>query len=170
MSVAVVGAVGAPFGVHGWVHVRSFTAPPGNLLAYRPWQLESQAVWREVRATARAHGAGFVARFDDVTDRDAACRLRGANIGVAARLLPPAQPGEHYWRDLVGRRVVSSRANGASGQSLGVVARVFATPAHDVLVVEDGSRERLIPFVRQVVLEVNEEQGCVVVDWDADWQ
>ena len=170
MSVAVVGAVGAPFGVRGWVHVRSFTEPPENLLAYRPWQLESQAAWREVRATARAHGAGFVARFDDVTDRDAASGLRGANIGVAAGLLPRPKVGEHYWRDLVGRSVVSSHPNGALGQSLGVVSRVFATPAHDVLVVQDDNCERLIPFVRQVVLDVDEQAGRVVVDWHADWQ
>ena len=169
-AVVVVGAVGAPFGVSGWVHVRSFTEPPENLLAYEPWQIGAPAAWRVVRATARPHGQGFVARIDEAADRDAASALRGRRIGVAAQLLPRPDAGEHYWRDLVGQRVVPLQHDGAPQQSLGVVARVFATPAHAVLVVVDGNRERLIPFVRQVVVHVDESAGRLVVDWNPAWE
>lgn len=169
-AVVVVGAVGAPFGVRGWVHVRSFTEPPENLLAYEPWQIGAPAAWRVVRATARPHGQGFVARIDEAADRDAASALRGRRIGVAAQLLPRPDAGEHYWRDLVGQRVVPLQHDGAPQQSLGVVARVFATPAHAVLVVVDGNRERLIPFVRQVVVHVDESAGRLVVDWNPAWE
>ena len=177
-AVAVVGVVGAPFGVRGWVHVRSFTEPAANLLAYRPWQLALEggaapadpAGWREVRCAARRHGGGFVARFDDAADRDAARALRGATIGVGESALPPTRDREHYWRDLVGTPVVAPPApqTGGAPTPLGAVAEVFATPAHDVLLVRGGHRERLIPFVRQVVLDVSAER--VVVDWHPDWQ
>ena len=169
-AVVVVGAVGAPFGVRGWVHVRSFTEPPENLLAYEPWQIGPPSAWRVVRSTARPHGQGFVARIDETADRDAASALRGRRIGVAAQLLPQPDAGEHYWRDLVGQRVVPLQHDGAPQQSLGVVARVFATPAHAVLVVVDGNRERLIPFVRQVVVHVDERAGRLVVDWNPAWE
>ena len=170
-AVVVVGTVGAPFGVQGWVKVRSFTEPAGNLLAYRPWQIAAADAWRVVRAVARPHGAGFVARIDDTPNRDDASALRGWRIGVAAELLPPPQHGEHYWRDLVGKRVVRRQPEDAPEQSLGVVASVFATPAHDVLVVTDDQRdERLIPFVRQIVVDVGEDADHIVVDWDPDWQ
>lgn len=169
-AVVVVGTVGAPFGVQGWVNVRSFTEPADNLLAYRPWQIAAADAWRVVRAEARPHGAGFVARIDDTPNRDDASALRGWRIGVAAELLPPAQDGEYYWRDLVGRRVVCQRTEGAPEQSLGVVTSVFATPAHDVLVVTDDQRERLIPFVRQIVVDVGQDAGRMVVDWDPAWQ
>ena len=165
----MVGAVGAPFGVRGWVHVYSFTDPPENLLGYEPWQIAAATAWRVVRATARQHGHGFVARIDEASDRDAASALRGHRIGVAAGLLPLPEADEHYWRDLVGRRVVSAAPDDAPAQSLGVVARVFATPAHDVLVVADGARERLIPFVRQIVLAVDDGNGSIAVDWHPDW-
>ena len=169
-EVVVVGAVGPPFGVRGWVHVRSFTEPAENLLGYEPWQIASSTDWREVRATARPHGHGFVARIDEAADRDAASALRGHRIGVAAEVLPEPEEGEHYWRDLVGRRVVCAATDGAAEQSLGVVERVFATPAHDVLVVADGRRERLIPFVRQFVLAVDDGDGRVMVDWHPEWE
>lgn len=171
-EVIVVGTVGGPFGVRGWVKVRSFTEPPENLLAYRPWQIAAADAnaWRVVRARVRAHGDGFVARIDDTTDRDVASTMRGWRIGVAPELLPAPEHGKHYWRDLVGQRVVRQPPEGAPEQSLGVVRNVFATPAHDVLVVADGDRERLIPFVRQVVVDVDENAGRMVVEWDPAWQ
>lgn len=175
------------------MHVRSFTEPPDNLLAYIPWQLQHplrkvdstasmDAGWQTVDVEARFHSNGFVARIDGVSNRAAAVALRGARIGVPASLLPPAEEDEYYWRDLIGLRVVSR-----DGENLGRVASLMPTPAHDVLVLEDAAardapspaggeqprsagRERLIPFVRQVVAAVDADAGCIVVDWAADWQ
>jgi 16S rRNA processing protein RimM len=56
--------------------------------------------------------------------------------------LPPPEPGEYYWVDLEGLRVVT-----LDGVELGTVASLFATGANDVMVVQ-GERERLMPFVR----------------------
>lgn len=162
--------VGAPFGVRGWVHVRSFTEPPRRLLGYAPWRIAPADAWREVRATVRSHGRGLVARIDDAPDRDAAAALGGWRIGVAEDQLPPLAADEYYWRDLVGRRVVCTPAARRPEQSLGVVTGVFATGAHDVLVVADGDRERLIPFVREIAVDVDERAARIAVDWDPAWE
>ena len=77
--------------------------------------------------------------------------------------LPAAAPGEYYWTDLLGLRVENERA-----QELGVVARMMETGANAVLVVE-GDRERLIPFISDVVRRVDLESRSIVVDWDADY-
>jgi 16S rRNA processing protein RimM len=46
---------------------------------------------------------------------------------------------------------------------------MLATGAHDVMVVQ-GERERLIPFVQgQYVKGVSLDDGVVVVDWDPDF-
>lgn len=175
----VIGAIGGPFGVQGWMHVHSFTEPAENILAYRPWQLRRQTSWQPVVAQARAHRRGFVACFEGVAERDAAERLRGLPIGVNADVLPTADEGEYYWRDLTGLSVAT-----LAGDELGVVERLFSTPAHDVLVVagvgddevdresrgsRGGRKERLLPFVRDVVTQVDMRSGRIVVDWQADW-
>lgn len=169
-AVVVVGTVGAPFGVRGWVHVRSFTDPPERLLRYAPWHVAATDAWRQVRSTVRAHGPGLVARFDESPDRDAARALRGWRIGIAAELLPPLATHEHYWRDLVGQRVAHRPSAGGPEQCLGEVTRVFATGAHAVLVVAGADRERMIPFVRQIVVDVDERAGRIAVDWDPAWE
>ena len=161
-SVVVIGMIGGPFGISGWMHVRSFTEPAANLLTYSPWQLWRRGGWAEVAVQARPHRGGFVARVDGIADRDAAAALRGADIGISAAALPPPAPDEYYWRDLAGQRVVNTE-----GTPLGRVARLFPTPAHDVLVVEDDDAERLLPFVREVVLAVRD--GSIVVDWQPHW-
>ena len=60
-------------------------------------------------------------------------------------------------------------------ETLGVVSDVFETGANDVLVVKQEiagqrSRERLIPFISQVVLEVDIAGKTMLVDWDADFE
>jgi len=45
---------------------------------------------------------------------------------------------------------------------------MIATGANDVLVVR-GGRERLIPFIAGVVLQVDLAGGRLVVDWGADY-
>ena len=163
-ETVVVGAVGGPVGVNGWMHVKSFTQPADNILDYRPWRLKRDACWQSVATEAQQHRDGFVARIDGVADRDRAAAWRGAAIGVSADVLPATAPDEYYWRDLAGLQVRAT-----SGESLGRVARLFATSAHDVMVVADGERERLIPFVRRIVAAVDVDAGQVVVDWRPDW-
>ena len=163
-AVVVIGTVGAPFGVKGWMHVKSSTQPPENILAYRPWQLDRGDHWQTVDAEAHAHRGGFIARLPGVADRDAAALLVGTQIGVDRNVLPALDADEYYWRDLIGLRV-----RNLAGENLGQIARLLPTPAHDVLVIVDADCERLIPFVRNAVLEVDTVARSVVVDWQRDW-
>lgn len=169
-GVVLVGVVGAPFGVNGWAHVRSYTDPPDNLLGYAPWQLrgrtgENDSGWVPIEVEAERHGGGLIARFEGVRNRDGAVELRGRGIGVLASVLPVPEQGEYYWRHLIGTEVVNR-----AGVRIGEVQRLFATPAHDVLVVADDVGERLIPFVKEWVIAVLPECGRMVVDWEADWR
>lgn len=159
----VIGAVGGPFGVHGWVHVKSFTQPAANLATYRPWQLRRGSSWQPVEAAVRSHQRGFVAHIDRCADRDAAAGLRGAEIAVAAEVLPATKADEYYWRDLVGCRVL-----GEDGD-VGTVVRVFETPAHDVLVVEGAQGPDMIPFVPEIVTNVDMSAKTIDANWQSAW-
>ena len=159
----VIGAVGGPFGVHGWVHVKSFTQPAENLLAYRPWQIHRGTSWQPVDAAVRPHQRGFVACIDGCADRDAAVGLRGAEIAVAPEVLPATDADEYYWRDLVDCRVL-----GEDGD-VGTVVRVFETPAHDVLVVEAAEGTHMIPFVPEIVTSVDIGAKTIAANWQCTW-
>ncbi|NKC14479.1 MAG: 16S rRNA processing protein RimM [Gammaproteobacteria bacterium] len=165
MERLVVGRVGAPYGVRGWVHISSFLQPPRTLLEVAVWSLrQEQAQWQAVDiAGRRAHGAGLVAKFTLSGDRGEAQMLRGAEIGIWPHEMPATEPGEYYWRDLLGARVETE-----DGIALGRVASLMETGAHDVLVVI-GERERLIPFALDDVIErVDVERRFIKVRWHPD--
>jgi 16S rRNA processing protein RimM len=159
-----MGRISAPFGVKGWVRVQPFTAAAKNLLGYPRWWVERGAEWREYEvAEARAQLDAVVARLAGCEDRDAAAGFRGAEIAVPRSQLPETRPGEHYWADLMGLSVV----NGES-QALGTIVGILQTGANDVLVVQ-GGRERLIPFIADVIREVDRAANVVRVDWSAEY-
>lgn len=159
-----MGRIVAPFGVRGWVKVQTFTRHAGNLTDYPLWQLGDGDRWNSVRVeSARVQGGGLVAKLEAVEDRDAAMALRNSQIAVSRDSFPPAEPGMYYWADLLGLDVVNTQ-----GEHLGQVLRLMETGANDVMVVE-GAREHLLPFVADVVREVDLTAGVVRVDWGLDF-
>jgi 16S rRNA processing protein RimM len=159
-----MGRISAPFGIRGWLKVQPYTAAPGNLLDYPVWWIGGEAGWRQVSLErGEVHGASLVVKLAGCEDRDAALQYRGLDVAVARAALPKAGADEYYWTDLTGLSVVN-----VQGEELGTVARVFETGANDVLVVE-GERERLIPFIADVVREVDLAGGVIRVDWAADF-
>ena len=86
----------------------------------------------------------------------AATALRGTEILVPREALPPPAPGEYYWVDLEGLRVVT-----VEGVTLGEVSHLLSTGANDVMVVR-GERERMLPFVQpDYVKSVDFESGTI---------
>lgn len=159
-----MGRLGAPFGVRGWIKVQPYTETPDGLMEYPVWWVGREGGdWREMEvAEAAVHGKSLVARFGRIADREQAAQLKGLQVAVPRSRLPQAE-GEVYWADLVGLKAVNLQ-----GVSLGVVQGLIATGANDVLEVR-GERERLIPFIGQVVVEVDLQAGILRLDWDADF-
>ena len=163
----VLGRLGSPFGVKGWIWVQPHTRPPDQLFEYRQWDLEGPASsGRRSLEAVQAQGKGWIVRLSGIADREAAAALTGAWISVPRTALPPADEADdgYYWIDLVGLRVV-----GIDGFAFGRVDSLMETGANDVLVVK-GEEERLIPFIRpDVVRRVDLAAGVVEVDWDPDF-
>jgi 16S rRNA processing protein RimM len=162
----LLGKIVGLFGVDGWVKVESYTEPRTQIFKYRPWWLKRRDGEAEIDgAQGRAQGKGLVATLPGIADRDAAAELIGAEIWVRRSALPKAKRGEYYWVDLEGADVVTTE-----GVVLGKVSHLFATGANDVMVVRDGDRERMIPFVpKKFVHEVDLNAGRITVDWDPDF-
>ncbi|HEX7965854.1 MAG TPA: ribosome maturation factor RimM [Gammaproteobacteria bacterium] len=161
----VIGKVGGPFGVKGWIKLLSWTEPREEIAGYSPWQLKQGEGWKEWKvAEFRPHGKGLAAKLVGLDDRDQAAALMGADIAVWRDQLGEPAPGQYYWADLVGLEVKTTE-----GRSFGKVDGLMATGANDVLVVK-GERERLIPFIQgQVIQGVDLGAGTITVDWDPDF-
>lgn len=163
----LLGRVTGAFGVRGEAKLESWTEPRAAIFRYQPWILrDPQGNERELRGVSgKVVGKNLVATLPDVTDRDAIEAMRGTEIYVPRSALPPPAPGEFYWVDLEGLRVVNMQ-----GVDFGTVSHLFATGANDVLVARNGERDRMIPFVQpQYVTSVDFDAGVVTVDWDPEF-
>ncbi len=164
-----MGRILGPFGVRGWVKIRTFTESLDSLVAYPVWQLGSGDQWRAIKVLeTEVHAAQLVAHLEGIDDRDKAFALRGQDIAVGRDELPAARDGEYYWADLIGLDVVNLQ-----GESLGRVDGLLETGANDVLVVkaegESGVVERLLPYVSAIVHDVDLTGGKIRVDWGLDY-
>ena len=163
----LVGRIVGLYGLQGWLKIESWTEPRTQIFKYQPWLLETAPgeVMEVAGITGRPQGKGLICRLPGVDDRDAATALVGHDIHVARELLPPPGKDEYYWVDLEGLEVVTTE-----GVVLGRVSHLFATGANDVVVVRDGTRERLVPFIQgSYVRSVDLSGGRMVVDWDPEF-
>lgn len=160
----LLGRIVGVFGLKGWVKVFSYTDPRDAILNYPTCLLMQNDAWHEIRiAEGKKHGKSVIARLDGIDDPDRAGALIGCDIAVSGDKLPTPEVGSFYWKDLEGMRVVHR-----DGTDLGTVAYLMETGANDVLVVE-GERERLIPFVAdKVILDVDFASRVITVDWEWD--
>lgn len=157
--------VGAPFGIKGWIKVHAFTETPDSLDAYASWLIKGPRDWEEFELEDFAVNAkGVVAKLKGCDDRTAAERLTKRDIGIPRAALEEAEEGEVFWIDLIGCEVVNT-----AGESLGKIETLMETGANDVLVVKRGGEETLIPFIADVVVEVNREAKRITVNWSGEY-
>lgn len=165
----VIGTIGAPYGVKGWVKITSHTHDLDGVFAYTPWLLGQVEEGNEyVVDQWRTHNKGLVAKLVGVEDRDDAERIKNLEISIKAEMLPELDDNDVYWRELVGMQVVTSK-----GYNLGVIKELFETGANDVLLVKAnlndafGQKERMVPYLLdQVIKQVDRQAKTVTVDWD----
>ena len=93
-----------------------------------------------------------VARFAEITSREAAEALRGTVLTVDRDVLPAPDDGEFYHADLIGRAAALP-----DGTAVGTVVAVENFGAGDILEIETAPGRRfMLPFSSEAVPEVGE--------------
>lgn len=160
-----LGQIVRPFGIRGELKVRPVDAP-GQLLSgltevyllcgertHGPIALEG----------ARAHGNFALLKLAGYDTPESADALRMARVAVPYRCLPPLPPGEYYFCEILGSTVQLR-----SGETLGTVQGYVPGDDCDLLVVRDGTRERLIPTGDAMLLDFDRETRRLIVAWDPE--
>ncbi|MCG2839807.1 ribosome maturation factor RimM [Sandaracinobacter sp. RS1-74] len=142
-------AVAGAHGVAGEVRLKLFTASADNLKPHARFEAGGRLLTLK---SVRPGPQGAVARFAEIGDRTAAEGLRGTLLTVPRESLPELPPGEYYWHDLLGLKVVSP-----AGDVLGEVVAVENFGASDLLEIArpDGARV-LVPLIPAAVPVVAE--------------
>ena len=159
--LVTVGRIGRPHGIGGEVSVEVRTdAADLRFAVGARLTTEPERVGPLTVKQTRWHGSRLLVRFDGVADRSGAEALRGvrllSEVNADERL---DDSDEFFDHQLVGLLAVTT-----VGDDVGPVTDVLHLPEQDVLVIARHGTEVLVPFVAQIVPEVDLPSGRVVID------
>lgn len=157
----LVGEIRRPHGLNGEVSVDPRTDFPDRFVPGLP------LIWRRgenarslVLETVRAHSGRLLMRFEGVGSIEDAAALAGGDLCVDEE--DAVSPPEDFF---YGHALEGWSCTDAQGSALGVVARLEQTAAGPLLEVRTPSgREILVPFVRPILLRVEQETRRIVLD------
>lgn len=135
----VLAAVIGAHGVTGELRLKLFGEGFDSLKRYKSFDAGGRTLTLK---TVRDGPNGAVARFAEVSDRNAAEALRGTELTVPRSALPPLEEGEYYHVDLIGLPCVTD-----AGDVIGTVVTVENFGAGDILEIEKpGGKRFMVPI------------------------
>jgi len=176
-----LGAISEAQGLQGQVKVKPHASEPVTLLSSKAvWLsliprrdagvsvLHEQASLTQYKVkSAKMHSGNVVLSLEGISDRDQALALKGARILVARDAFPKAESDSYYWVDLIGCQAINLQ-----GDTLGEIIDVTEHGAHGVIVIGDTETKtikQLVPFVKEVVQNVDLSNKTITLDWQSDW-
>jgi 16S rRNA processing protein RimM len=115
--------------------------------------------WQSYRVQhTRRAGERLLLRLEGCLSLEMARPLVGLELYVERAGLPTPREGEFYWFDLEGLTVYTQE-----DEYLGRVEEFFPTGSNEVLVVRKGSQEMLLPFIKDVIVTVDDTRRILYV-------
>jgi 16S rRNA processing protein RimM len=154
-----VARIGKPHGIRGEVTVQVLTDAPGDrFVPGTEFVVEPASAGPLIVESARWNKDILLLAFEGIETRNQAETLRGAKLFIETEELDEDDDEGWYEHELVG---LEARVG---SQVVGKIAALHTLPVQDLLVVEtpDG-KEILVPFVEQIVPEVNVADGFVLL-------
>lgn len=177
-----LGAISEAQGLRGQVKVRHHSLEPVALLSAKSvWlsliprrdagvsvSLEQASLTLYKVKSSKMHSGNVVMALEGISDRDQALALKGARILVARDAFPKVESDSYYWVDLIGCNVINLQ-----NEALGDAIDVTENGAHGVIAIGDAQTKTikyLVPFVKEVVQNVDLPSKVITLDWQSDWQ
>ena len=153
----VIGKIIAPHGVRGEFRLMPLTENPERYLEMKTLLLENG---KEFTITsARFHKNMVLIKTEEITSMDEVELLRGKNVVVNTKDLPPLEQGRFYVADLIGFAVVT-----LENEDVGKLSDVITTGSNDVFVVKSTSgKEIMIPAIDTHIKEIDTKSRTIKV-------
>lgn len=158
-----VGVVSTAHGIKGALKVFPTTEDPARFKdlekVFFSKKADEAENLRELTVTEVAFSGGQVlVSTAEITDRNEAELMRGGSLWVDRAHAIALEEGEIFYADFIGGPVVSDE-----GEDLGTLTEVIELACNDVLVVNKGAEELLIPFIRDCIVKMDPEKPEIVV-------
>ncbi|QNI52795.1 16S rRNA processing protein RimM [Synechococcus sp. BIOS-E4-1] len=159
-----VGKVVGAQGLRGELRVNPASDFPERFTKPGPrWLQRKGAAPQEMTLTSGRQLPGrslFIVRFKGIDSRSAAEALVGQTLLVSPNDRPELEEGEFHLLDLVG---LEARLNRHDNTAIGSVSDLISGGNDLLEITRPDGRKLLIPFVEQIVPEVHQQEGWLLI-------
>ena len=164
-----IAVVGPPFGIKGFVKVRSLSGETAHLLTLESVclkQSEDGKVFTEkvypIEETMIS-GEFLLVKFHGVDSPEAAAALKGARLFVDRSQAAPLKEGEFYVEDLKGLKVIAESPLEVE-EILGHITDIFEGGGGELAEIRLLSGEiKLVPFRKEFIGDISIEKGRLIL-------
>jgi 16S rRNA processing protein RimM len=109
----------------------------------------------------RTHKSSFLVRFQEWNNINQAEPFKGGWFVVSQDVEAVEEDDGFYIHLIIGCHVVTT-----NGEQVGIIKDILTRPANDVWVVaRDGAKELLIPYITDIVKEVDVSKHRITIEW-----
>ncbi|MCL2765300.1 MAG: ribosome maturation factor RimM [Treponema sp.] len=156
----IIGLVGAPFGIKGFVKVHPCSGEIAHLLKLNSVIIRKDGEERllEIKESSPSL-PGVLMHFKGIDSPEAAKTLNGAELLAGREQAAPLGEGEYYIEDLKGLQVFS-----ASGDVIGCITDIIEGGGGQLAEIELDGSKKLVPFRKEFFTEISPEKGKAVLN------
>ena len=157
----IIGIVGSPFGIKGFVKVRPFSGEIDHLLKLQSVQINKDGKERLLQIEEiNPSPPNILIRFKGIDTPEAAKTLNGAQLLANRSQAAPLNEGEFYIEDLKGLPIVS-----VTNEQIGVITDIIEGGGGELMEIKLTNGEtRLIPLRKEFFPDISPENGKVLLD------
>ena len=145
-SFIVIGKIVNTHGVKGWLSIQSYSYPEENIKNYKTFLYIDNLVKEIEIIDYKIMPKKLIINIKNYENISQSEMIVGKEIFISKFDMPILENNEHYWRDLVGLDVITSK-----NQYLGKVDFIFNNGANDVIALQDNDNHNYVALVKEYV-------------------
>mgnify|MGYP003331348806 FL=1 len=157
LNLIPIGKFGKTHGVTGEISVISFTENPEDILNYTKFYNSDKNL---LPITFRKANKKIISKIVGISTLEEASDLIHREIFIEESEMPKLKENEFYWKDIIGCEVKNS-----DGEFLGTVTKLENHGSSDILFIDNGKNEILVPYISNFILDCDLKKKLILVEW-----
>lgn len=153
-----IGKITSPHGVKGEVKLEVYADAPEALKKIKTVYFDKNGEKPVIVESSRVHKDRLLIKLRGINSMDDGNSLRGKTL-YAHRDSIIKDKNSFFIEDLKGINVIDADSDVCYGR----ITDVLFTGANDVYVINDGEKERLVPAIKDVIIETDVENGVMKI-------
>ncbi|QCI22450.1 ribosome maturation factor RimM [Buchnera aphidicola] len=163
----LIGKVGKPYGILGWINIFSFLEKQEKIFNYFPCFFLKEETWTKIHLDNwKKYKKNFIIHIKGVFDRSEVMQMTNSDIIINSHQLPILKKNEYYWFQIIQLKVFN-----INKIYLGKVIDLIRTKSNDILIIKNElknyKKNILIPFIYdKIIKKIDINNNIIIVEWN----